>query len=64
MDQYQDLYIIRIDSMNSISINTSANTVTIGAGVEMGELITALFNQQRQTSKNTEHPRYIVDSFC
>lgn len=51
MDTLQDLIIIRVDSMKEIAIDTNANTVVVGPGVDMGTLITALFAVQRQTSK-------------
>lgn len=51
MSSLTDLIIIKVETMKKIVIDTVANTVVVGPGVKMGELITALFAQQRQTSK-------------
>ncbi|KAI5808470.1 hypothetical protein DFH27DRAFT_539346 [Peziza echinospora] len=45
--------LIKVNTFKTISIDTTLNRATVGAGVEMGELIKALFAVQRQTTLGT-----------
>lgn len=50
LNHLQDLVIIKVDEMKMLNINSAKDAVTIGPGVNMGQLIQALQAQQRQTS--------------